>query len=57
MQGVRNGLSRMNRYGRRFGPYLMLELLLPGGTLFAFLYFLHQRGKVNGGEVVAGRAD
>lgn len=25
------------------GPYLLLELLLPGGTLFALLYFLYQR--------------
>jgi hypothetical protein len=50
MQGVMNGLSRMNRYGKRFGPYLMLELLMPGGTLFALLLFLHQRGKAKGGK-------
>jgi hypothetical protein len=29
----------------RFGPYLMLEILLPGGTLFALLLFLYRRWK------------
>src|ERR1700719_2518145 len=28
---------------RRLGPYLMLEILLPGGTLFALLLFLYRR--------------
>jgi len=30
--------------GGRFGPYLILELVMPGGTLLAFLLFLHRRG-------------
>ena len=28
---------------RAVGPYLLIELLLPGGTLFAFLLWLSQR--------------
>jgi hypothetical protein len=28
---------------RRAGPYVALELLLPGGTLFALALFLYQR--------------
>jgi hypothetical protein len=28
---------------RKAGPYLLLEILLPGGTLFALLLFLYQR--------------
>jgi hypothetical protein len=28
---------------QKAGPYLLLEILLPGGTLFALLLFLHQR--------------
>jgi hypothetical protein len=28
---------------RKCGPYLALEILLPGGTLFALLLFLYQR--------------
>lgn len=28
---------------RKAGPYLLLEILLPGGTLFALLLFLYRR--------------
>lgn len=30
---------------RAVGPYVLIELLLPGGTLFAFLLWLSQRCK------------
>lgn len=30
----------------RLGPYVMLEILLPGGTLFAVLLFLYRRRKL-----------
>ena len=30
---------------REFGPYLLIELLLPGGTLVAFVLWLMQRVK------------
>jgi hypothetical protein len=33
---------------RRLGPYLILEILLPGGTLLALLLFLYRRRRVNG---------
>jgi hypothetical protein len=36
----------MYRSGARLGPYVLLELLLPGGTLFALLLFLYQRRKL-----------
>lgn len=29
---------------RRMGPYLLLELLMPGGTILALLLFLYRRG-------------
>ena len=29
---------------RRMGPYLLIELLLPGGTLFAVLLWLYNGG-------------
>jgi hypothetical protein len=35
------------RSGAKLGPYVLLELLLPGGTLFALLLFLYQRRKLN----------
>ncbi len=49
MRVVMSGLVRLRRLGKKLGPYLMLEILLPGGTLFALLFFLHQRGKANVG--------
>ena len=33
---------------RRLGPYLMLEILLPGGTLLALLLFLYRRRQSDG---------
>jgi hypothetical protein len=36
---------------RSLGPYLIIELLLPGGTLFSLLFFLYRRG---GGLACAG---
>ena len=45
MQIVMSWLGILRRFGQRFGPYLMLEVLLPGGTLLALLLFLCQRRK------------
>ena len=33
---------------QKAGPYLLLEILLPGGTLFALLLFLYQRRQQSG---------
>ena len=46
MQRVIDHLETLRRYGQRLGPYLMLEILLPGGSLFALMLFLYQRRKV-----------
>ena len=35
---------------QKAGPYLLLEILLPGGTLFALLLFLYRR-KRDGAEL------
>jgi hypothetical protein len=37
----------LRRMGRKLGPYVMLELLMPGGTLLALLLFLYRRGSQN----------
>ena len=47
MQIVMRGLGLVRRFGQKLGPYLMLEILMPGGTLLALLLFLYQRRKVN----------
>ena len=44
MRVLKGAFTRMARIGRKLGPYVMLELLLPGGTLLALLLFLYRRG-------------
>ena len=36
---------------QKAGPYLLLEILLPGGTLFALLLFLYKRRQQSGAEM------
>jgi len=43
MQIVFNYFGIVRRFGQKFGPYLMVEMLLPGGTLLALLLFLYRR--------------
>lgn len=41
-------LHRLHALGltvQRLGPYLLIELLLPGGTLIALMLYLVQRGR------------
>ena len=45
MQTVANWLDLLRRLGQKAGPYLMVEMLLPGGTLLALLLFIYQRRK------------
>lgn len=40
----------LRRLGAKFGPYVLLELLLPGGTMFALLLFLYRRRKPDAGS-------
>jgi hypothetical protein len=51
MQTVITWLGILSRLGQKAGPYLVLEMLLPGGTLFALVLFLYRRGKpgIDGG--------
>lgn len=52
MEKVMLGLARVAQLVQKWGPYLMIELVMPGGTLLALLLFLYQRrtGKLEGGE-------
>lgn len=40
MRFIRGMTAALRQFGARLGPYLMIELLLPGGTLIAFALFL-----------------
>jgi hypothetical protein len=53
MQAIINSLLFLRRWAQALGPYLLLELLLPGGTLLALTLFLYRNGKLGGGA--AGR--
>lgn len=52
MQTVTNWLGILRRLGQKAGPYLLLEMLLPGGTLLALLLFLYRSRKsgIDGGS-------
>lgn len=47
---VTSSLARLRRFVRKLGPYVVLEILLPGGTLLALLLFLVRRRKLNAGS-------
>jgi hypothetical protein len=36
-------LQQLAKAAAAIGPYLMLEVLMPGGTLFAFLLYIYRR--------------
>ncbi len=38
-------LEAVRRLVRRAGPYLLIEMVMPGGTLIALLLYLYQRAK------------
>jgi len=43
MQMVISSLEMLRRWVQKLGPYLILEILMPGGTLLALLLFLYRR--------------
>lgn len=42
-----SSLGMLRQFVYKLGPYLMLEALLPGGTLLALLLFLYQGRKLS----------
>ena len=52
MQKAMDHLETLRRYGQRLGPYLMLEIFLPGGSLLALMLFLYQRRKHGSGRAI-----
>lgn len=39
-------LAELGRLLRKAGPYVVLEVVLPGGTLFAFLLYMYRTGQL-----------
>ena len=44
MQIVNMGWSLLRHAVKKAGPYMLLELLLPGGTVFALLLYIYRSG-------------
>jgi hypothetical protein len=51
MESVVNRLRELHRLGRKLAPYLMVEMLLPGGTLIALILFLCRDGRIDTGGI------
>ncbi len=47
MEIIANSLEILRRLLPRIGPYLVVEIALPGGTLLALLFYLYRRRKVS----------
>ena len=43
MQLASHGWWSLRRLAASLGPYLLLEILMPGGTLLAALLYVHRR--------------
>ena len=52
MQRLIDFLDMLRRFGQKLGPYLMIEILLPGGSLLALMLFLYQRRKAGTGRTM-----
>jgi hypothetical protein len=51
-------MKRLLQGARNFGPYLLLEVLLPGGSVMALLLWLyrHHYKKVHSDSAIEGKA-
>ncbi len=57
METLTRWLATLRRCGQKLGPYLMLEIVVPGGTLLALLLFLYQRRKMSGPLPISGSTE
>ncbi|HEX8011352.1 MAG TPA: hypothetical protein VF814_10505 [Casimicrobiaceae bacterium] len=53
MQAVISRLAMLRRWAQELGPYLLLEILLPGGTVLALLLFVLRRKGFGAGSIVS----
>jgi len=51
MQTIVNSLLFLRRWAQALGPFLLLELRVPGGTLLALTLFLYRNGKLRVGAM------
>ena len=46
MQTIAKIHNALRTWAHTLGPYIVLEIVLPGGTLFALLLCLYRRGQL-----------
>ena len=46
MQKIAKIHNALRTWARTLGPYIVLEIVLPGGTLFALLLFFYRRAQL-----------
>jgi hypothetical protein len=46
MKTLTRRFEAISRWTRTLGPYLLIEVLLPGGSMIALLLFLYRRRKL-----------
>jgi hypothetical protein len=51
MQAIKSGLQTVRRLAQRLGPYVLLEILLPGGTLVALALFVYRNRTLPEGDL------
>ena len=49
MENLENLMRVLRAWLRTLGPYVLLEILLPGGTLVALLLLLYRSGRLRTG--------
>jgi hypothetical protein len=54
MRMVSSKLAMLRRIGQALGPYLILEIVMPGGTLMALLLYVYRRKSVAPALAFAG---
>jgi hypothetical protein len=50
METLTGTLEMLRQWLSRLGPYFLVEILLPGGTLFALLLYLYRRANSGIGQ-------
>jgi hypothetical protein len=50
MEVLTSTVEMVRQFLSRFGPYFIVEILLPGGTLLALLLYLYRRRKFGTGH-------
>jgi len=54
---LRGGVARIRHWLRSLGPYVVIELLLPGGTIVALALWAYRQRRGTAGKTIAASTD